>query len=165
MSNLILITTSSPTRNDIHISAIASGLSHHRKLDTTIEEDVKLLSTLVKNGDEHAKSIRGLMVYYTICAPRYFYHEFVTYRVGHEQLGSESTMHSAPKFENEDDFLEWKRNIKEGDTQIRVFMTSYQTLRRMYFQRRNHRLPEWREFCAWIETLPYAKELITIERK
>jgi hypothetical protein len=24
-------------------------------------------------------------------------------------------------------------------------------------------LPEWREFCAWIETLPYAKELILYE--
>ena len=29
-----------------------------------------------------------------------------------------------------------------------------------YAQRRTHRLPEWRQFCAWIETLPYAKEFI-----
>ena len=39
--------------------------------------------------------------------------------------------------------------------------TNYRCLKNVYFQRRLHRLPEWREFCAWIETLPYAKELIT----
>ena len=38
--------------------------------------------------------------------------------------------------------------------------TNYQQLRTIYFQRKDHRLPEWREFCKWIETLPYAKELI-----
>lgn len=41
--------------------------------------------------------------------------------------------------------------------------TNYQQLRTIYRQRKNHRLPEWREFCKWIETLPYAKELITGE--
>lgn len=38
--------------------------------------------------------------------------------------------------------------------------TNYRCLKNIYKQRKNHRLPEWREFCAWIETLPYAKELI-----
>ena len=33
----------------------------------------------------------------------------------------------------------------------------------MLRQRKDHRLPEWREFCKWIETLPYAKELICYE--
>lgn len=41
--------------------------------------------------------------------------------------------------------------------------TNYRCLKNIYYQRRNHRLPEWREFCAWIETLPYAKELILCE--
>jgi hypothetical protein len=41
--------------------------------------------------------------------------------------------------------------------------TNYRCLKNIYYQRRNHRLPEWREFCAWIETLPYAKELILRE--
>ena len=73
-------------------------------------------------------------------------------------------MHSAPKFETEQDFVEYKRNITEGTFQLRMFKTSYQTLRRMYYARRNHRLPEWKEFCKWIEELPYAKELILIEK-
>lgn len=38
--------------------------------------------------------------------------------------------------------------------------TNYRCLKNVYFQRRNHRLPEWREFCKWIEKLPYFKELI-----
>ena len=38
--------------------------------------------------------------------------------------------------------------------------TNYRCLKNIYKQRRDHRLPEWREFCKWIETLPYAEELL-----
>lgn len=38
--------------------------------------------------------------------------------------------------------------------------TNYRCLRNIYKQRYDHRLPEWREFCKWIETLPYAKEFL-----
>lgn len=38
--------------------------------------------------------------------------------------------------------------------------TNYRCLKNIYKQRKDHRLPEWREFCKWVETLPYAKELI-----
>ena len=38
--------------------------------------------------------------------------------------------------------------------------TNYRQLKTIYAQRKNHRLPEWRAFCEWIETLPMA-ELIT----
>lgn len=44
--------------------------------------------------------------------------------------------------------------------QRRTYMFSYAALRSMYHARKNHKLDEWREFCAWIETLPYS-ELIT----
>lgn len=40
--------------------------------------------------------------------------------------------------------------------------TNYRQLKTIYHQRRNHRLPEWREFCEWIRTLPLS-ELITGE--
>lgn len=33
---------------------------------------------------------------------------------------------------------------------------NYENLRNMYRQRKNHRLPEWRQFCRWIEELPYS---------
>ena len=37
--------------------------------------------------------------------------------------------------------------------------TNYQQLKTIYQQRRFHRLPEWQDFCDWIETLPHFKEL------
>lgn len=37
--------------------------------------------------------------------------------------------------------------------------TNYRQLKTIYHQRKTHRLPEWREFCTWIETLPMFKEL------
>lgn len=38
--------------------------------------------------------------------------------------------------------------------------TNYRCLRNIYKQRKNHKLPEWRLFCQWIEQLPYAAELL-----
>lgn len=40
--------------------------------------------------------------------------------------------------------------------------TNYMQLKTIYNQRRTHRLPEWQEFCDWIETLPYS-EWITLQ--
>lgn len=37
--------------------------------------------------------------------------------------------------------------------------TNYRQLKTIYYQRKTHRLPEWREFCTWIKTLPMFKEL------
>lgn len=42
--------------------------------------------------------------------------------------------------------------------------TNYRCLKNIYIQRKNHRLPEWREFCKWIETLPYFEELINTNK-
>lgn len=55
-----------------------------------------------------------------------------------------------------------KRMLPEGFLQMRTFDTNYAELRNMYFQRKHHRLKEeWIEaFCKWVESLPYAKELI-----
>ena len=44
--------------------------------------------------------------------------------------------------------------------QMRTCTLNYETLVNIYYARRNHKLDEWHEFCAWIETLPYAAELI-----
>lgn len=41
--------------------------------------------------------------------------------------------------------------------------TNYRQLKTIYYQRKNHRLPEWRAFCEWIETLPMFKELVLNE--
>ena len=44
----------------------------------------------------------------------------------------------------------------------RTVCLNYEVLANMYKSRKNHKLDEWREFCKFIETLPYA-ELITGE--
>ena len=38
--------------------------------------------------------------------------------------------------------------------------TNYLQLKTIYYQRRNHRLPEWKAFCKWCETLPMFKEIV-----
>lgn len=44
--------------------------------------------------------------------------------------------------------------------QMRTCTLNYENLINIYFARRYHKLDEWVQFCGWIETLPYAKEMI-----
>ena len=50
--------------------------------------------------------------------------------------------------------------LPDSYNQLRTCDTNYATLRKMYHQRKGHKLDEWNDFCAWIKTLPYS-ELIT----
>ena len=43
--------------------------------------------------------------------------------------------------------------------QKRTVQLNYQVLKSMYHARKNHKLDEWHEFCAWCESLPYFKEI------
>nr|WP_024835534.1 hypothetical protein [Clostridium sp. 12(A)] len=51
-------------------------------------------------------------------------------------------------------------NVPSGFELTAGFTTNYQQLKTIYWQRKNHRLPEWREFCKWVETLPKFGELV-----
>ena len=56
----------------------------------------------------------------------------------------------------------WKRMIQILPTsynQRRTIQLNYQVLKNIYFARRNHKLDEWHTLCAWIESLPYFKEI------
>jgi hypothetical protein len=44
--------------------------------------------------------------------------------------------------------------------QRRTIMLNYEVLANQYRSRKNHKLDEWREYCGWIESLPYANEII-----
>ena len=59
----------------------------------------------------------------------------------------------------EDNFLRMIYSYPSGLLLTARLTTNYQQLKTVYAQRKNHRLPEWRLFCQWIETLPMAKEL------
>ena len=68
-------------------------------------------------------------------------------------------------------YIIWKQLIQmlpSSYMQKRTVDLNYQTLRRIFFARRHHKLTEWsggNGFCGWIKTLPYAEELITYEEK
>lgn len=126
------------------------------------ERDLTLMSTLIKRGDEHAKVLRGIIAYAEINAPRFWWVEMDTYRIGSERLSSESTMHIQGRGMSTEELVKMKSELTEGTMQKRVQYFSYQALRRIYQQRRNHRLPHWHIFCDWIKTLPFANELILI---
>ena len=60
--------------------------------------------------------------------------------------------------------LYWRQMIQSLPTsynQMRTVTLNYENLRNIYNSRRNHKLDEWRvDFIRWIESLPYAEELI-----
>ena len=54
-------------------------------------------------------------------------------------------------------------NLPDAYLQTRLLNVNAKCLRNMYFQRRDHKLKQWRDFCAWIKESPYG-DLITAER-
>ena len=146
------------------------------------ENDMKLAQNLIRGGTEHAKFLRMIHVAVDVDMPRYWWSEADTYHFNTKN--SCSTMHKLLTIEKlekmRQEFKEIqsttkdtramnrllvraKRMLPEGFLQLRTWDTNYAELRSIYFQRRNHRLKEeWVDtFCKWVESLPYAKELIT----
>ena len=52
--------------------------------------------------------------------------------------------------------------LPESYNQTRTWTANYAILRNIYFQRKNHKLQEWHQFCDWIKTLPCGEELIIL---
>lgn len=71
-----------------------------------------------------------------------------------ELLNSHSSDNAKEKY------LEILYSNPTGFTLTAGMTTNYRQLKTIYAQRKNHRLPEWQQFCSWIETLPKS-ELIT----
>ena len=64
---------------------------------------------------------------------------------------------------NKDDWWQIIQLLPSSYNQRATLMLNYDVLANMYHSRKNHKLDCWRTFCEWIETLPYAKELICNE--
>ncbi len=154
-------------------------------LNSDITKGILGLSNCEK-GTGHDQWLTGVIVQFDLTytvkawteAERYSWLDFVS---------SQSTMHRIAKFDLDKQYSEYTdpRSIaivkelvekynetKSPEDYLRVLMsnpcgfkltagmtTNYRQLKTIYAQRRTHRLPEWREFCAWIETLPMFKEL------
>ena len=56
-------------------------------------------------------------------------------------------------------FQEIRNLLPSGYMQRSTVQLNYEVLLNMYKSRKNHRLQEWRDFCDWIETLPYFNEI------
>lgn len=67
------------------------------------------------------------------------------------------------KFNETQEKKYWRALIEllpEGYIMRATIQLNYEVLRHQYHARKNHKLVEWHEYCDWIKTLPYAKELI-----
>lgn len=61
---------------------------------------------------------------------------------------------------DKEDWWQLIQLLPSSYNQRRTWDLNYAVLRNIYHARRNHKLDEWHTLCNWIETLPYAKELI-----
>ena len=141
-------------------------------------------------GSGHDNWLNGVIVQFDLTftnkawveAERYHFLDFVS---------SQSTMHRITKFDLNKAYIEYTdpRMIEimqqlvdhynadpTPDNYLKVLYsnpagfkltagmtTNYRQLKTIYYQRKNHRLPEWRVFTDWITTLPMFKELILEE--
>lgn len=69
------------------------------------------------------------------------------------------------KFLDTKDKRYWRALIQllpESYNQTRTWTANYAILRNIYFQRKNHKLQEWHQFCDWIKALPCGEDLIIL---
>jgi hypothetical protein len=140
-----------------------------------------------KTGTGHDQFLTGIIVQFDLTfsikawveAERYHFFDFVS---------SQSTMHRILEFDvasqcnkyvtqeaidnlnrcideynnnpTPENYLVVLYNVPVGFTLTARMTTNYRQLKTIYQQRKHHRLPEWRSFCAWCETLPYFCEVV-----
>lgn len=155
------------------------------KCDSEITPTVKKLFSSPE-GQGHSQALTGIVVNFDLTFTNKGWVEAERYRFLYF-VSSQSTMHRITKFPireqcNEyvdnriisiveelveeynadptsERYLKVLYNIPAGFQLTARMTTNYRQLKTIYYQRRSHRLPEWREFCKWIETLPHFKEL------
>lgn len=141
-----------------------------------IEKALKRAPLLAPMGKGHNKFLRQICLWIDIEAPRCFWSEFDTYKVG-TVADSESTMHTLSKRmptqddfevdtppvmvlafqdvwkhlkENGMDIAALKNSLPEGYLQRRLVTLNYEVLRTIITQRRKHRLKYW---DMWIDSV------------
>lgn len=156
------------------------------KCNEKMTDNVQRLGSCA-TGTGHDQFLTGIIVQFDLTfslkawteAQRYHFFDFVS---------SQSTMHRIAKFDIEkqcndyvhpdtieivrrmlndynadpspENYLRLLYNIPTGFRLTARMTTNYRQLKTIYQQRKNHRLPEWREFCKWIEELPYFKKIV-----
>ncbi len=129
------------------------------------QEDAKLAGNLIRAGSDHAKAMRGIIVWVTIKMQVGFMIHLDTYRIGREVLSTTSAMHGELKGLSGLEMVEQKQNDLQDKQYTQKFHISYQCLRSIYRARKAHSHQDWRIFCQWVETLSYFDRLIFPEFK
>ena len=141
-------------------------------------KDEALIKKLVAKGPSHRKFMRQILLSVDITAPRYWWTQFDTYKVG-VTASSESTMHTIMKREiRQGDFATgippeildalnlYRKSglfellvnaLPQGYMQKRHVTMNYEVARNIREQRKGHKLGEWQEFIEWSDTLPHAR--------
>ena len=138
-------------------------------------------------GSGHDQFLTGIIVQFDLTFSLKAWTELQRYHFV-DFVSSQSTMHRIAKFDvgaqcNEyvtedtikhikalterynasqsvDDYLTLLYNVPTGFELTARLTTNYRQLKTIYHQRKKHRLPEWRKFCKWVESLPYFRRII-----
>lgn len=153
--------------------------------DCTIVDRTRKLGQ-ADRGSGHDNFLKGIIVQFDLTftikawteAERYHWFDIVS---------SQSTMHRITKFDpgkqcvdyvdprviavlqekidiynvnpTPENYLAVLYNVPVGFRLTARMTTNYQQLKTIHYQRKDHRLPEWKLFCKWIESLPHFVEL------
>lgn len=159
------------------------------KVDAEIKPFIGKLAS-APTGSGHDNFLKGIVVQFDLTCSNKMWVEAERYH-WFDIVSSQSTMHCISKFDIEnqcntfvdtriieivnekkdrylknkciESYLELLYNIPSGFELTAGITTNYQQLKTIYFQRKNHRLPEWRKFCSWIESLPYMRDFLGLE--
>jgi hypothetical protein len=155
------------------------------KCTSDITNIVKKLGSTAK-GAGHDQYLTGIRVAFDLTFTNKAWIELERYRFL-EFISSQSTMHRIANFnlkeqynayvdrrmiyimeelkdtynrtKDPEDYLRLLYSNPSGFELTARITTNYRALKTVYSQRKDHRLPEWREFCQWILTLPHFVEL------
>lgn len=144
------------------------------------------IETLAKAdpGSGHDNFLNGIIVQFDLTCSNKMWVEMERYHFI-DFVSSQSTMHRAARMDfalqfNEyvtaktlaecerlkaryqenpcvETYLKLLYNLPSGMELTARMTTNYRQLKTIYRQRKDHRLPEWRRFCQWLETLPKAE--------
>ena len=156
--------------------------------DKDISRGEKLVKATLGGNTAHHQFLTGIRVNFDLTFTNKAWVEAERYRFL-EFVSSQSTMHRITKFNLDNQYIKYvdprvieiMRELVDAynenptpENYLKVLYTNpagfkitarmttnYRSLRNIYIQRKNHRLPEWRAFCKWIKTLPFAEEFLT----
>ena len=159
------------------------------KATTEITERTIALGCADK-GSGHDNFLKGIIVQFDLTCTNKMWVEAERYHF-FDIVSSQSTMHRIAKFDlsgqcspyvepviveilsklvedykenpTPENYLRLLYSTPSGLRLTARITTNYQQLKTIYYQRKDHRLPEWREFCQWVLTLPHFKELCVKE--